>query len=98
MQNAANQMVPQMQQGHFMGMNPLQSGSMPSGGVPPVGGFPNGMPNMQVPPSTSGPQMYPPAGAFNRPQAGQMPMMPGLNPYQVHSLDASLQHPSPLRK
>uniref|UniRef100_A0A803MYB2 Uncharacterized protein n=1 Tax=Chenopodium quinoa TaxID=63459 RepID=A0A803MYB2_CHEQI len=82
MQNATNQMVPQMQQGYYMGMNPMQSGPMPSGGMPPSGGFSNGMPNMQGPPSTSGPQMYPPAGAFNRPQGGQMPMMPGLGPYQ----------------
>lgn len=80
-----NQMAPQMQQGHYMGMNPMQSGPIPSGGMPPpTGGFSNGMPNMQGPPSTSGPQMYPPAGAFNRPQGGQMPMMPGLGPYQVH--------------
>lgn len=85
MQNATNQMVPQMQQGHYMGMNPMQSGPIHSGGMPPpAGGFSNGMPNMQGPPSTSGPQMYPPAGAFNRPQGGQMPMMPGLGPYQVH--------------
>lgn len=95
MQNATNQMVPQMQQGHFMGMNPMQPGSMPSGGVPPVGGFPNGMPNMQGPPSTSGPQMYPPAGAFNRPQGGQMPMMPGLNPYQPGNPSGMPQPPLP---
>lgn len=100
MQNATNQMVPQMQQqmqqGHFMGMNPMQSGSMPSGGVPPpVGGFPNGMPNMQGPPSTSGPPMYPPASPFNRPQAGQMPMMPGLNPYQPGNPSGMPQPPLP---
>ena len=83
MQNATNQMVPQMQQGHFMNMNPMQSGSMPSGGMPPPGSFSNGMPNMQGPPNTSGSQMYPPGGPFNRPQGGQMPMMPGLGPYQV---------------
>lgn len=95
MQNATNQMVPQMQQGHFMGMNPMQSGPLPSGGMPPSGGYSNGMPNMQGPPSTSGPQMYPPAGAFNRPQGGQMPMMPGLGPYQPANQSAMPQPPLP---
>ena len=76
-----NQMVPQMPQGHFMGMNPMHSGSLPtSGGPPQAGGFPN---MQQGPPNTGGGPMYPQSGAFNRPQAGQMPMMPGYNPYQV---------------
>lgn len=82
MQGAMNQMVHQMPQGHFMGMNPMHGGS--SGGAPPqVGGFPNGMQNLQGPPNTGGPPMYPHGGAFNRGQAGQMPMMPGYNHYQV---------------
>nr|XP_043610020.1 flowering time control protein FY isoform X2 [Erigeron canadensis] len=69
-----NQMGPPMQQGHFMGMNPMHSGP---GGPPP-----GSMPNMQGPSSAGGNQMYSPGGAFNRPQGAQMPPMPGLGPYQ----------------
>ena len=84
MQGTMSQMVPPMPQGHFMGMNPMHAGSLPSGGgPPPIGSFQSGMPNMQGPPSVGGAQMYPPGGSFNRAPAGQMPMMPGLNPYQV---------------
>ncbi|KAL8144522.1 hypothetical protein V2J09_017554 [Rumex salicifolius] len=54
-------------QGHYMGTGA-------------GGGFPNGMSNIQS--NSSGGAMYPPHGGFNRPQSGQMPMMPGLNPYQ----------------
>jgi polyadenylation factor subunit 2 len=83
MQGTMNQIVPPLQQGHFMGMNPMHSGSLPTSGAPPPGGFPNGLPNMQAPSNASGPQMYPQGGTYNRPQAGQMSMMPGYNPYQV---------------
>lgn len=78
MPGAMNQMVPPFQQGHFMGMNPMHSGS-----APPVGGIANGLPNMQGPSNASGTQMYQSPGAFNRPQAGPMPPMAGHNPYQV---------------
>lgn len=80
MQGAMNQMVPPMPQGHFMGINPMHSGSLPTSGASP-GGFQNGPPNMQGPSNAGGAQMYPQSGAF-RPQAGQMSMMPGFNPYQ----------------
>jgi polyadenylation factor subunit 2 len=71
-------------QGHFMGLNAMPSGSLStSGAPPPVGSFPNGLPNMQGPSNASGPQMYPQGGMFNRSQGGQMSMMPGYNPYQV---------------
>ena len=83
MQGTMNQIVPPLPQGHFMGMNPMHSGPLSTSGVPPVGGFPNGLPNMQPPSNASGPQMYPQGGTFNRPQAGQMSMMQGYNPYQV---------------
>ncbi|KAL3829798.1 hypothetical protein ACJIZ3_018600 [Penstemon smallii] len=75
-----NQMGPPLPQGPFMGMN-MPSGSGPPGSMPP-GGIPNGLPNMQGPTNGSGNQMYQPSGGFSRPQAGQMPMMPGHNPYQ----------------
>nr|XP_048326244.1 salivary acidic proline-rich phosphoprotein 1/2-like [Ziziphus jujuba var. spinosa] len=87
-------MVQQMPQGHFMGMNPMHGGS--SAGAPPqVGGFPNGMQNMQGPSKTGGPPMYPQGGAFNRGQAGQMPMMPGYNHYQSTNQSGMPQPPPP---
>ncbi|XP_030509661.1 flowering time control protein FY isoform X2 [Cannabis sativa] len=81
MQGTMNQMVP-MPQGHYMGMNQMHSGSLPTNGPQQVGGFPNGMPNMQGPSNASGGPMYPQGGAFNRAQGGQMHMMQGYNPYQ----------------
>ncbi|KAI4323537.1 hypothetical protein L6164_023134 [Bauhinia variegata] len=68
MQGAMNQMGPPMPQGHYGGMNQMHSGSLPTSGGPPVGGFPNAS--------------YPQGGSFNRPQGGQMPLMQGYNPYQ----------------
>nr|QRV61470.1 FY [Mangifera indica] len=83
MQGTMNQMAPPIPQGHYMGLNPMHSGSLPTSVVPPpVGSFPNGLSNMQGPSNPSGAQMYPQGGGFSRPQAGQMPMMPGFNPYQ----------------
>ncbi|KAI3802344.1 hypothetical protein L1987_30475 [Smallanthus sonchifolius] len=53
-----NQMgLPPMQQGHFMGMNPMHSGP---GGTPP-----GSIPNIQGPSNVSGNQMYPSGSAFN---------------------------------
>lgn len=75
-----NQMGPPMPQNHFMNMNHLHSGSP---GGPPPGGIPNGMQNMQGSSNPSGNQMFPQGGSFNRPQAPQMPPMPGHNPFQV---------------
>ncbi|XP_022748405.1 flowering time control protein FY-like isoform X2 [Durio zibethinus] len=86
MQGTMNQMPPPSQQGHFMSMNPMHSGSLPTSGVPSVGGFPNGMLNMQGPTNTVGGQMYSQGGAFNRTQGGQIPIMPGFNPYQPESM------------
>ncbi|KAL6981037.1 hypothetical protein U1Q18_022668 [Sarracenia purpurea var. burkii] len=84
MQGSMNQMVPPFQQGHFMGINPMHSGS-----APPIGGIPNGLSNIQGPSNASGTQIYPAGGSFNRPQTGQMPSMPGLNPYQPGNPNAS---------
>lgn len=76
--------IPPLPQGHFMGMNAMHSKSLSaSGAPPPAGSFQNGLPNMQAPSNAGGPQMYPQGGMFNRPQAGQIPMMPAYNPYQV---------------
>lgn len=71
MQGNMNQMGPPMPQGHFMG-----------GINAPPGGMPNGMQGMQGPPNAGGNQMFQPGGGFNRPQSGQMPHMPGMNPFQ----------------
>lgn len=85
MQGAMNQMNPPMQQGHYMGMNPMHSGPLPTSGGPPVGGFPNNLPNMQGQQNVGGPQLFPQGGGFNRPQ-GQMQMMQGFNPYPVRQV------------
>ncbi|PON60046.1 Guanine nucleotide-binding protein, beta subunit [Parasponia andersonii] len=94
MQGAMNQMGPPIPQGHYMGMKPMHSGSLPTSGAPQqVGGFQNGLPNMQGPSNASGPPMYPQGGAFSRTQAGQMPMMPGYNPYQSANQSGMPQPP-----
>ncbi|KAF2305546.1 hypothetical protein GH714_006354 [Hevea brasiliensis] len=85
MPGTMNQMVPPMPQGHFMGMNPMHSGSLTTSAAPSVGGFPNGLPNMQGPSNATGAQMYPQGGSFNRPPGVQMPMMPGLIPTRLAS-------------
>ncbi|KAL2321241.1 hypothetical protein Fmac_030210 [Flemingia macrophylla] len=78
MQGAMNQMGSPMPQGPYVGMNQMHSGSLPTSGGPPLGGFPSNLPNMQGPSNAS----YPQGASFNRPQGGQMPMMQGYNPYQ----------------
>ncbi|BAT89264.1 hypothetical protein LR48_Vigan08g004800 [Vigna angularis] len=78
MQGAMNQMGTPMPQGPYVGMNQMHSGSLPTSGGPPLGGFPGNMPNMQGPSSAN----YPQGASFNRPQGGQMPLMQGYNPYQ----------------
>ncbi|KAM2065408.1 hypothetical protein FF1_028405 [Malus domestica] len=88
-QGTMNQMGHTLPQGHFMGMNPMHSGSLPTSG----GGFPNGMPNMQGATNASGAQMYPQGGAFNRGQPGQIPMHLGYNPYQSRGQSGMPQPP-----
>ncbi|GAA0172788.1 RNA processing factor [Lithospermum erythrorhizon] len=95
MQGGMNQMGPPMQHGHFIGLNTMPAGSGPAGN------FRNGLPNMQGPSGGTSNQMYPQGGGFNRPQGGQMPQMPGLNPYQMQSgnpggpsIPSSFGHPS----
>ncbi|XP_020103500.1 flowering time control protein FY [Ananas comosus] len=83
MQGSANQMMsPQMPQAHLMGLNQMQPGSVAGGNMPQMGGFPNNMANMQGAPGAAGLQNFPFGGMFNRPPQGQMPPLPGLNPYQ----------------
>ncbi|TKY68264.1 Flowering time control protein FY [Spatholobus suberectus] len=78
MQGAMNQMGTPMPQGPYVGMNQMHSGSLPTSGGPPLGGFPSNLPNMQGPSNAN----YPQGASFNRPQGGQMPLMQGYNPYQ----------------
>ncbi|KAG5130754.1 hypothetical protein JHK84_037151 [Glycine max] len=85
MQGAMNQMGSPMPQGPYVGMNQMHSGSLPTSGGPPLGGFPGNLPNMQGPSNAN----YPQGASFNRPQGGQMPLMQGYNPYQKpHMCDA----------
>jgi polyadenylation factor subunit 2 len=81
MQGSQNQMMPQMPQ-HMMGLNQMHLGPVPPGNVPPMGGFPNGMGNIQGASGSSGMQDYPMGGMYNWPQ-GQMTSIPGLTSYQV---------------
>ncbi|CAH9122992.1 unnamed protein product [Cuscuta epithymum] len=69
MQGNMSQMGPPMPQGHFMGGLNAQPGGMPNGRQGP-------------PPNTGSNQMFQPGGGFNRPQGGQMPHIPGMNPFQ----------------
>lgn len=78
MQGSQSQMMPQ----HLMGLNQMHPGN-----VPPMGGFPSGMGNIQGASGSSGIQNFP-MGIYNRPQGqmapqGQMTSIPGLSSYQV---------------
>lgn len=80
MQGSANQMMPPMLQSHMIGMNPMHSGPIPSNTIQPLmGGFANGMTNLQGASSASSTQSYQLGGVFNRTQTGPIP---GLNSYQ----------------
>lgn len=86
MQGSTNQMISPMPQGHMMGLNQMQhSGPSPAGNIPPpnMGGFPNGLTNIQGAPGSVGLQNFPMGGMFNRPQVVQMSQIPGLNTFQV---------------
>jgi polyadenylation factor subunit 2 len=56
MQGSQNQMMPQMPQ-HMMGLKQMHPGPVPPRNVPPMGGFPNGMGNIQGASGSSGSQM-----------------------------------------
>lgn len=96
-QGSSNQMMPQMPQ-HLIGMNQTHQG--PPSNMPPMGGFPNGMGNIQGGSSASGMQNFPMGGMYNRPQGkmppqaqAQMTSIPGLSSYQVkpeHYISMSL--------
>lgn len=88
MQGSANQMISPMPQGHMMGLNQMHSGPTPTGSIPPnIGGFPNGLPNLQGTPGAGNVQNFPMGGMFNRPQVGQMSQIPGLNSFQPGMMD-----------
>uniref|UniRef100_A0A0E0JTN3 Uncharacterized protein n=1 Tax=Oryza punctata TaxID=4537 RepID=A0A0E0JTN3_ORYPU len=98
-QGSSNQMMPQMPQ-HLIGMNQTHQG--PPSNMPPMGGFPNGMGNIQGGSSASGMQNFPMGGMYNRPQ-GQMPpqaqaqmtSIPGLSSYQPGMGNVGLPPPPP---
>uniref|UniRef100_A0A0D9VA94 Uncharacterized protein n=1 Tax=Leersia perrieri TaxID=77586 RepID=A0A0D9VA94_9ORYZ len=101
MQGSSNQMMPQMPQ-HLIGMNQAHQGPVPSSNMPPMGGFPNGMGNMQGASSASGMQNFPMGGMFNRPQGqmapqgqAQMSPIPGLSSYQPGMGNLGLPPPPP---
>ncbi|PWZ31457.1 hypothetical protein Zm00014a_020726 [Zea mays] len=103
MHGSQSQMMPQMPQ-HMMGLNQMHAGSVPPGTVPPMGGFPSGMGNIQGASGSSGVQNFPMGGMYNRPQGqmapqGQMTSIPGLSSYQgmgnVGLTPPPPQHPPP---
>lgn len=86
MQGSSNQMMPQMPQ-HLIGMNQTHPGNAPPNNMPPMGGFPNGMGNIQGASGSPSMQNYPMGGMYNRPQGQMAPQgqmsIPGLGSYQV---------------
>ncbi|TVU36843.1 hypothetical protein EJB05_18795 [Eragrostis curvula] len=81
MQGSQNQMMSQIPQ-HMMGRNQMHPGPVPPGNIPPMGGFPNGMGNIQGASGSSGMQNFPMGGIYNRPQGQMSSIPPGLNSYQ----------------
>lgn len=99
MQGSSNQMMPQMPQ-HLIGLNQTHPGSIPPSNMPPMGGFPNGMGNIQGGSGASGMQNFPMGGMYNRPQGqmapqGQMSSIPGLGSYQPGMGNVGLPPPPP---
>jgi hypothetical protein len=78
--------MPQIPQ-HMIGMNQTHPGSIPPNNMPPMGGFPNGMGNIQGSSGSPGMQNFPMGGMYNRPQGQMAPQgqmsIPGLGSYQV---------------
>ncbi|KAK1669919.1 hypothetical protein QYE76_058078 [Lolium multiflorum] len=98
MQGSSNQMMPQMPQ-HLIGMNQTHPGSGPPNNMPPMGGFANGMGNIQGAPGSSGMQNFPMGGMYNRPQGQMAPQgqmsIPGLGSYQPGMGNVGLPPPPP---
>ncbi|XP_010938598.1 flowering time control protein FY [Elaeis guineensis] len=87
MQGSGNQMLSPMPQGSMMGLNQMHSGPVNASNIPPVGGFSNGITNIQGATNAAGLQNFPVGGMFNRPQGGQIGPIPGLNAYQPGMMD-----------
>lgn len=85
MQGSGNQMLSPMPQGSMMGLNQMHAGPVTTSNIPPVGGFSNGITNIQGATNAAGLQNFPLGGMFNRPQGGQIGPIPGLNAYQVQN-------------
>ncbi|KAE8655640.1 Detected protein of unknown function [Hibiscus syriacus] len=64
-----------------------------SGSLPSHSSHQMPMPGPMGQANVGGGQMYPQGGAFNRGQGGQMPMMPGFNPYQSGGQSGMLPPP-----
>lgn len=87
MQGSGNQMISPMPQGHMMSLNQMHSGPVTNSNIPPIGGFANGITNIQGATNATGLQNFPLGGMFNRPQGGQIGPVPGLNAYQPGMMD-----------
>ncbi|XP_042392545.1 flowering time control protein FY-like [Zingiber officinale] len=71
-------LTPQLPQGHMMGINPMNTGSVSANNAPPVGAFANALQTVHGA-STSGLQNFP-LGGFSLQQGGQMAPIPGFQP------------------
>lgn len=79
LQGSANQMMSPLP--HMANLNHMNSGPVNSSNVPSTFGNPNT--NIQGASNPSGLQNFQLGGPFNRPQAGNLTSIPGLNAYQV---------------
>jgi len=95
MQGSSNQMMPQ----HLIGMNQTHPGNVPPNNMPQMGGFPNGMGNIQGASGSPGMQNFPMGGMYNRPQGQMAPQgqmsIPGLGSYQPGMGNVGLPPPPP---
>lgn len=92
MQGSGNQMLSPMPQGSMMGLNQMHAGPVTTSNIPPVGGFSDGITTIQGATNAAGLQNLPLGGMFNRPQGGQIGLIP------VGCGATSTQDPSPEAK
>ncbi|XP_038972960.1 flowering time control protein FY-like isoform X2 [Phoenix dactylifera] len=89
-QGSGNQMISPMPQAQMMGLTQMHSGPVTTSNIPPIGGFANGITNIQGATNAGGLQNLPLGAMFNRPQGGQIGAVRGLNAYQPGMMDVRL--------
>ncbi|KAG1338518.1 putative Flowering time control protein FY [Cocos nucifera] len=94
-QGSGNLMLSPMPQAQMMGLDQMHSGPVTTSNIPPIGGFANGITNIQGATNAGGPQNLPLGAMFNRPQGGQIGPVPGLNAYQPGMIDVRVPGMAP---